>query len=505
MSELESIKRRRGQSASSFVGFPEITSIEQDESLNQPVYGDIGKAYKSAKDYVVDILSGEAMRRQNQEVMRGAEALSASSLGKPYSEEDLDKFSEGMASAVGGTINPVKGKPGLNKFIDEDYFHITNKQFDKFKPSKDGSLGPGIYASKEPLSQSVGDVGANVRPLKVSGTFVDIDSPEWDKLKSKWQKSKSDKNMFEWVKDNTKYDGIREAGDIVSFSDSSIKSKFELPELPMDEASRMARAKEMGFDTDKTWYHGTGGNIEAFNPELLGANTTGPSKGLGVHLSKSPELANEYAKESAPDYLKKATKAADIAIDAVGDAQKSLIEKYGKDRSKWPHEAEELVRNKTADFLHAQDQLEYSQRKADKADWTQGVNVIPTHLKLKNPAIIDLEGGMINSDAAKLAQKYKDSGKYDGVIFKNAYDTPGPFRAGEVRAGATDVAVVFDPSQIRSKFAEFDPSKAKSGNISAGIGAVGAAGLLGSGVLSDEAQASEDPLLKAIRSKRGRE
>jgi len=30
------------------------------------------------------------------------------------------------------------------------------------------------------------------------------------------------------------------------------------PGLPMDKASRMARAKEMGFDTDEIYYHGTG-------------------------------------------------------------------------------------------------------------------------------------------------------------------------------------------------------------------------------------------------------
>ena len=38
--------------------------------------------------------------------------------------------------------------------------------------------------------------------------------------------------------------------------------------LPMDEASRMARAREMGFDTEQTLYHGTGANFEAFDPSM---------------------------------------------------------------------------------------------------------------------------------------------------------------------------------------------------------------------------------------------
>jgi hypothetical protein len=37
-------------------------------------------------------------------------------------------------------------------------------------------------------------------------------------------------------------------------------------QLPMDHASRMARARDMGFDTDKTWYHGTNEPRESILP-----------------------------------------------------------------------------------------------------------------------------------------------------------------------------------------------------------------------------------------------
>ena len=36
--------------------------------------------------------------------------------------------------------------------------------------------------------------------------------------------------------------------------------------LAMDYASRMARAKEMGFDTSKTYYHGTTREFDSFEP-----------------------------------------------------------------------------------------------------------------------------------------------------------------------------------------------------------------------------------------------
>lgn len=42
----------------------------------------------------------------------------------------------------------------------------------------------------------------------------------------------------------------------------------ETPNLPMDQASRMARAKEMGFDTDTTWYHGTNQPLTEITPGM---------------------------------------------------------------------------------------------------------------------------------------------------------------------------------------------------------------------------------------------
>ena len=39
--------------------------------------------------------------------------------------------------------------------------------------------------------------------------------------------------------------------------------------LPMDEASRMARAKEMGFDTDNPVYHGTMKDFPEFSKDKI--------------------------------------------------------------------------------------------------------------------------------------------------------------------------------------------------------------------------------------------
>src|SRR5690606_26717289 len=41
--------------------------------------------------------------------------------------------------------------------------------------------------------------------------------------------------------------------------------------LPMDEASRLARAREMGFDTDATWYHATHRDFDEFDTNAAGS------------------------------------------------------------------------------------------------------------------------------------------------------------------------------------------------------------------------------------------
>lgn len=58
-----------------------------------------------------------------------------------------------------------------------------------------------------------------------------------------------------------------------------------LTSLPMDEASRMARAKEMGFHTDL--FHGTGSDITEFIPQRR-----------GVYFTDNPDIADIYAQGS---------------------------------------------------------------------------------------------------------------------------------------------------------------------------------------------------------------
>lgn len=83
--------------------------------------------------------------------------------------------------------------------------------------------------------------------------------------------------------------------------------------LPMDHAARMARAKEMGFDPDRVWYHGTTGrpfatSPDAPTPDIHSFEARQPTDGggrplgaPGVYITPDPEAANVYARAQFPE------------------------------------------------------------------------------------------------------------------------------------------------------------------------------------------------------------
>ena len=79
----------------------------------------------------------------------------------------------------------------------------------------------------------------------------------------------------------------------------SVAKRISSGELPMDEASRLARAKSMGFDVETPWYHGTNADIDSFIPSNSGVF------GPGVYTTKNPNQAEKYGYSIYPIGIKK--------------------------------------------------------------------------------------------------------------------------------------------------------------------------------------------------------
>lgn len=301
------------------------------------------------------------------------------------------------------------------------------------------------------------------------------------------------------------------------------------PPLDMSEATRLARAKEMGFDTGKTWYHGTTGDISEFDPKALGLNTYANSAKKGFFFASEPETASSYAlggvnrgdleikrvyseavpKEDAlkvalkdleikergsPDYAQKRNsieqalqKLRDETREKLGaiESKYSTKDAYDKEVNELESRYNDAVaglsrRSLTKDAYDAElgnINAEHIKNIAALIDrfnghGKYGANILSTHLRMKNPFIKDYKGGTYRDEPySKVIQEALDKG-HDGVILKNTRDSMG----GE--QPLTDVAVVFDPSQIRSKFAEFDPTKKDLADLSAGVAALPGLGAL---------------------------
>lgn len=98
-----------------------------------------------------------------------------------------------------------------------------------------------------------------------------------------------------------------------------------------------------------------------------------------------------------------------------------------------------------------------AERLADQAQ--SGANVLPVGLRYKNPMVYDFKGSAYRDQTYNDLVQQAKAGGHDALILRNTYD-PG---AGTAKL--VDVGVVFDPAQIRSKFAQFDPNKINSPDI----------------------------------------
>jgi hypothetical protein len=207
--------------------------------------------------------------------------------------------------------------------------------------------------------------------------------------------------------------------------------------LDMSQAGRMGRAKEMGFDTETVLYHGTDADIKQFSP---GRGYGGGSK--GIWFSDNPKVAGEYSGDSGnivPVFTKRG-KTVDLE-----DPRQAIpaLRKIWDDGLKddWADEF-----NYRAEMNGTDPFDEFAERVLSGDIWATGDN----KMSFQN----DVLDWLAND--------------YDSVAVA---DSVGGIRNKSI--------VIFDPSNIRSVNAAFDPEKSGSSTLlaAAPFAAVGGAGL----------------------------
>jgi predicted GNAT family acetyltransferase len=198
--------------------------------------------------------------------------------------------------------------------------------------------------------------------------------------------------------------------------------------LPTDEASRMARAQEMGY------------TIEAYKGTYPYDASTGPVYGF-----KDGKWQQVDRIGAEPDVIKSFN-------------SKNTTEQGGK-------------------FAGFFGNVDVANRFA-KAGGAQGA-VFPTLLKMDSPLVIDAGGKP--AGAFQFSRMAEDAGTMkDYQAFNDAF-APGSKFDGVILKNTLDEGTVYVPSasnQVRGRFAQFDPAKAGSADILAGFGVVGAGAAL---------------------------
>jgi hypothetical protein len=264
----------------------------------------------------------------------------------------------------------------------------------------------------------------------------------------------------------------------------------------MSQAGRMARAKEMGYDTETVLYHGTTEDVKAFNPAMFGKNTGDKDAKLGVWLSPRANDTNYYAgydpggsvlPRQTYDREKQQlfnTLTREAGLSQKLDAVASYKEQLNKARLDGYTDAQLAGAEKTVVKLQQEIDGVYQQIDKTIADqlgpvppaktpksYEDGANIMPVYVR-GDIFVADINGPYDPARFYKIAQEAKANG-YSGVKFSNVDDL------GESAAGLHDQFVIFDPSNIRSVNAAFDPEKSGSSTLlaAAPFAAVGGAGL----------------------------
>lgn len=226
--------------------------------------------------------------------------------------------------------------------------------------------------------------------------------------------------------------GIGDVGALLKMAGPSLAGLAILP--------RLNRAKKLGF-TDDVMFHGTTGDLARFDPALFGSSTQAKSARQGVWLTNNPDEAAEYADLAAHNKL----------IGPIKQRMDLLEAQARMDPSKWS-EWEEL------------------QALGEKLELTpeKGQTIFPLRTKGKYLEFDAKEQlwGDVKDQVDGVIDKARRQG-LDGVEVKNIKDAPFTGSAGR----PTTHRLVFDPKNIRSINAAFDPKKINSPELLAGIAA----------------------------------
>jgi len=216
-------------------------------------------------------------------------------------------------------------------------------------------------------------------------------------------------------------------------------------DLPMDEASRMERARQMGFSIDPKYHGSFSEDIPAFSGNMLGKRFNNRASKAGVWSSTNPDDAEFYGPNTYP-----------VLLGGRYESLPSMEDMYRDTLGRLKSTQAKMER----DYMGERYSSEAEKRLSRLVDIMEN----------------DQPPSLYTDIAASNISKAKGK-KFEGAVLRGGETVQDVSPAG-------DNYVTFDPANIRSRFARFDLRLSHLRNLSAGVG--GAAVLT---ALGDDAEA----------------
>jgi len=236
------------------------------------------------------------------------------------------------------------------------------------------------------------------------------------------------------------------AGDVTEemMAQADPQYMFANTPLPMDEASRMARAGAEGFTPAM---HGTGADITAVDPSFFGSGQD--LLGTGFYTTTSPSRADRYVPRKKTPSIERSKEYAE-----GGNIIPLMV------REQNPFMLDQPLGNaadKLAD-IYAEDPFFNVERMSSGVNIVSGSDnnsVMLDPYQQRHWALQNMRKAYGPSDTSDVLSE----AGYSGVS--------GPETSGN------RVRLAYDPKDVRSRFARFDPAFRHLRNLSAGVGGLG--------------------------------
>jgi hypothetical protein len=238
--------------------------------------------------------------------------------------------------------------------------------------------------------------------------------------------------------------------------------------LPRDETARLARAKTMGFDLSRVWYHGTKHVIHKFDMRRTGRASGSYHELPTIWLTSDPTNAADYA--NVGPKMNSGLNWGEFREQFIKPMEAVLADPSVPIWLK--HSAEKILRGgidigamERENFLppHVISQMKRLvgqwNMSEEEGNHALGARVMP--LVVRGHFIPTKMADNFDEFMYDLHLKHALANHADGVWFQNVVDTPSG------HGDDADVLGVLNRNVIRSKFANFDLAKIASPNLMA--------------------------------------